>query len=174
MSETLVLSIILSMKNQISFITESCIFHLRRTSRKDWTKLSPHTSTGLGHLYNWLMQLRPVFLRPLYRLFNLLPVLHCAAKPIKNMLQENVIPTFNCELHWLPIQSHITYFLMYQVHINVSSSCFLTCYTSLRIMKFNHMVAKFITIKLWLQLSWIAVRAKVQARSILSKDGVKF
>jgi len=93
-------------------------------------KMSPHTSTGLGYLYTWLLQISPLW--PLYihppSSYQCSPLFW---KLINNLAPCNHVTPNPCGLHWLPIQARINFkicLLMYRVHTNPPPFCFLTFY----------------------------------------------
>ena len=115
------------MKNQISSITKSCFFHLRRIRQVKKslnekclrTLVQALVISRIDYCNSVLYGLPASTLQPLTT------VLHYAAKLIKNLTpRDHVSPTLR-ELHWLPIQARITFkicLLMYRVHTNSSPS----------------------------------------------------
>jgi len=117
----------LSMKSQISSISKSCFFHLRRirqvkkslNERCLRTLVQAFVISRIDYCNSVLYGLPASTLKPLTT------VLHYAAKLIKNLApRDHVTPTLR-ELHWLPIQARINFkicMLMYRVHTNSSPS----------------------------------------------------
>src|SRR5688572_28139379 len=115
----------LSMKNQISSITKSCFFHLRRLRQVKKslnekclrTLVQALVISRIDYCNSVLYGLPASTLQPLTT------VLHYAAKLIKNLTpRDHVSPTLR-ELHWLPIQARITFkicLLMYRVYTSCS------------------------------------------------------
>jgi hypothetical protein len=117
----------LSMKNQISSITKSCFFHLRRIRQVKKslnekclrTLVQALVISRIDYCNSVLYGLPASTLQPLTT------VLHCAAKLIKNLnARDHITPTLR-ELHWLPIQARINFkicLLMYRIYTHTSPS----------------------------------------------------